>query len=124
MDTCLKEDTADTDAAVTVVAVSMISQEVPAIRKCRLRLKKIDLPSSPVEDCQVEKGNNKMMSQSFTPFVIRDKYSGQQFMCTESLLCWRGRRYSEKDIARVFKKDCRMWLWKNRVLAKAQSEKI
>ncbi|CAG2060272.1 unnamed protein product [Timema podura] len=43
----------------------------------------------------------------------REKYSRVIYMIGDEVLNYKGQRFSLNDIAPVWKKDCRMWLWKS-----------
>nr|CAD7577067.1 unnamed protein product [Timema californicum] len=43
----------------------------------------------------------------------REKYSRVIHMIADQVLNYKGHRFSINDIAPVWKKDCRMWLWKS-----------
>lgn len=44
--------------------------------------------------------------------------SNQIYLVKDEMLTYRGRKYSLNDIATRWKKDCRMWLWKNKLYKK------
>ncbi|XP_030761135.1 uncharacterized protein LOC115886186 [Sitophilus oryzae] len=43
----------------------------------------------------------------------RDIYSGDTILVNREALMYQGKKYNINDIASAWKKDCRMWLWKN-----------
>ncbi|XP_022914373.1 uncharacterized protein [Onthophagus taurus] len=48
-------------------------------------------------------------------YVTKEIISNQVFLVRDDMLNYRGKRYSLNDIATRWKKDCRMWLWKNKL---------
>lgn len=43
----------------------------------------------------------------------RDLYNNDTILVSRNALLYKGKSYSINDIAFRWKKDCRMWLWKN-----------
>lgn len=41
-----------------------------------------------------------------------DKKTHDVFIVSDEMLVYRGKRYLPSDIAQLWKKDCRTWLWK------------
>lgn len=42
-----------------------------------------------------------------------DVFTNETFIVKSDMLVYGGKRYTFDDIAVKWKKDCRMWLWKN-----------
>lgn len=51
-------------------------------------------------------------------YVTKEVMSNQVYLVKDEMLTYRGRKYSLNDIATRWKKDCRMWLWKNKFCKK------
>lgn len=57
-------------------------------------------------------------------YITKEYFSNQVYIVTEEMLSYRGRKYSLNDIATRWKKDCRMWLWKSRMIKKCNKSML
>lgn len=67
-----------------------------------------EIPHNIVQD---EEGNYK----------TQDKQTHNVLIVSEDMLMYRGQRYSITDIAQLWKKDCRTWLWKSKTRHQANN---
>ncbi|GJQ83838.1 hypothetical protein Trydic_g5696 [Trypoxylus dichotomus] len=68
-------------------------------------------PVRPDEHCKESEGAEN-------GYVTKEILSDQVYVVKDEMLTYRGRKYSLNDIATRWKKDCRMWLWKNKFCKK------
>lgn len=66
-----------------------------------------------LQQYQEEKNEEEVKPGNNSNFIrTRQVNSEEPFYVHEQMLKYRGEKYTEKDIAPIWKKDCRMWLWK------------
>ncbi|KAF7269956.1 hypothetical protein GWI33_017046 [Rhynchophorus ferrugineus] len=73
----------------------------------------MDIPQKELEQIKITDDGDDDYLQISSGIQTKDLYNNDIVLVNKEALIYQGKRYSINDIAFSWKKDCRMWLWKN-----------